>query len=117
MLDKQQTNVNEIDSLRKWQYLPIFEYTLKKFHFSQNVQLEQAPVLNPPQLERLNTPSPIDQDMLQISNDEPEFDSGDELDSESLTAEVNRVDSYFCTTYHCTKSENNAQCTDPIHNV
>ena len=60
--------------------------------------------------------------MLQISSGEPEFDSGDDSDSESLMAVANRVDSIniiedFCTTYRCTKSENNAQCTDPIHNV
>ena len=60
MLDKQQTKVNDIDSLREWQYLPIFEYTLKKFHFAQNGLIEQVPGLNPPQLQRLNTPSPID---------------------------------------------------------
>ena len=92
MLDKQQTKINELDPLRHWQYLPIFEFNLKKFHFAQNGQNEQAPALNPPQVESLNTASPIDQDMLQISNDEPEFDSGDDSDSESLAAVNGRVD-------------------------
>ena len=31
---------------------------------------------NPPQFERSNTTSPIDQDTLPISNGDPEFDSG-----------------------------------------
>lgn len=60
--------------------------------------------------------------MLQISNDEPEFDSGDESDSESLTAVADRVHTInnvedLCTTYRCTKSENNAQCTGLILTV
>ena len=59
--------MNEIDLLREWQYLPIFEYT-----FRASTSLK-----NPPQVERLNTTSPIDQELLQIGNCESEFDSGE----------------------------------------
>ena len=55
--------MNETDSLRKWQH--------------SNIHSEQVTLpKNPPQFERSNTTSPIDQDTLPISNGDPEFDSG-----------------------------------------
>ena len=53
MLDKQKSKINDLDPLRNWQYLPIFEFNLKKSHFAQNGQNEPAPVLHPPQVESL----------------------------------------------------------------
>ena len=122
MLDKVQKKVGELNSQRDWQYIPIYQFTFNKFHFSQPAQIEQINVLNSPQLDRIEATSPIDQDMLQINNDEPEFDSEDQSDSGSLTLDDSRGDSAnviddFCTAYHCAKSDNYAQCTDEVHNV
>ena len=71
LLDKVQQKVGELNSLRDWQYIPIYTYTFNKFNFSQPAQIDQ--VTNSPQFDRLNEMSPIDQDTLQINNDE-EFD-------------------------------------------
>ena len=122
MLDKIQKKVGELDSQRDWQYIPIYQFTFNKFHFSQPAQIEQINVLNSPQLDRIEAASPIDHDMFQINNDEPEFDSEDQSDSGSLTLDDSRGDSAnviddFCTAYHCAKSDNYAQCTDEVHNV
>ena len=77
VLDKVQTKVGELNPLRDWQYIPIYEFTFNKLHFSQPAQIEQ---ISAPHLDRIGTTSPFDQDTLQINNDEPEFDSEDQSD-------------------------------------
>ena len=44
LLDKVQTKVGELNPIRDWQYIPIYDFTLKKFHFSQPDQIEQINV-------------------------------------------------------------------------
>ena len=75
LLDKVQQKVGELNSLRDWQYLPIYHWIFTKFNFSQP---EQAEHTNSPQFDNLNETSPIDQDTLQINNDEHDFDYEDQ---------------------------------------
>ena len=97
MLQKQQAKIHEIG--RDWDYIPIYEFKFKKYHFNlteQNTQTQtqtlHTPYLNTPQDSSLTATSPFEEDMLQISNDEPDFDSADNSNSDSITEINPRVD-------------------------
>ena len=68
MLQKQQAKINEIG--RDWDYIPIYEFKFKKYHFNltdQNAQTQSLhiPYLNTPQDSSLTATSPFEEDMLQ----------------------------------------------------
>ena len=126
MLQKQQAKINEIG--RNWDYRRIYEFKLKKYNFNlsnQDPQTLHTPLHTPymatPQVSLAAT-SPLKDDLLQISNDEPEFDSADNSDTEiikviSQRADCDKLLDDICTTHHCTKAYSSAQCNDPVHNT
>ena len=124
MLQKQQAKIHEIG--RYWDYIPIYEFKFKKYHFNltdQNAQTQTLHTLylNTPQDSSLTATSPFEDDMLQLSNDKPDFDSADNSDSDSITeinprVDCDKINDDICTTYHCTKADGRAQCNGPVHN-
>ena len=119
LLDKVRDKVRELDPQRNWQYMPIYNWVLAKFLYSQP---EQAEHTNSPQYESLDVNGPSDQDTLQINNDDHDYDDEDQSESESVTeddsgGDHNNILSDFCTPLLCIKANQSAQCNDEVHHV
>ena len=130
MLQTSKVKINRACPGRNWDYVPIWEFKFRRYHFNTAEQVQQPPVVQPPVVQNVPIQSPIlvqeedspDDDCLLIEPEQNSFDESDyESDSSDLREATEGVHSLneiirdVCTNLHCINLNMSAQCSDPVH--
>ena len=121
LLNEVKRKVELREPLKRWHYLPIFEYKFKKFGIFQP-ETDQPETETVTADDGLESTSPSHSDTLIINNDEDDQsdqDSDQEEDpgppNENVDYDNNQIVDDICTTFSCVRKDITRDCDDPVH--